>query len=142
MGEIILDTESIQNSFEDFIQLWGIDNNTERMDADDKKGYLSIKNKILDKFEDGSLSFDADEKSFTLKLVNPVKGKEAFVLSKPNAYAFSLMDQTKPDAHVGKLNKLIAGSCKGIEVKNLSSVDLDGSDYSFLTGLYGLFLGS
>jgi hypothetical protein len=139
---IVVDQETAQREFDAFCEDWGLDNDLDAMNEEDRESFKTQAKPILQAYMYGALiSEESDEGDvmLTYTLTKPVKGLDVLKFKLPEGVAYLKMIQSDKDTNFKALFNFL-GHISGTAPRALAKIK--GRDLKFATGLATLFLGS
>ena len=131
-----ISSEMSVQEFERFLDIWGIDGNTDEMTIEQKDLFFSHRKRIIRAIESGHAVINDDE-TISYSLIKPVYNTTELKMKVPNGESFLEMDRFKENQGMHKAFALLAHSARK-PVKIFSS--MDGRDIQFFVAVSSLFL--
>ncbi|MEI0698042.1 hypothetical protein R4K92_03795 [Brachyspira intermedia] len=136
--EIKIERKTAEIEFNDFCEMWDIDNDVSTMSEEDKEGFEKQKNTIIKAIMQGRLTINKEDR--TLKYIVSEfseKSGEELKIRRLKGADYMSMDNYKEKENVHKMYSVI-GNMIGRDPKFISN--LDGADSKLLQAVMILFI--
>ena len=140
MSNYVIDEETALDEFNQFCDVWELDNNESSMNDDDIIDFQRLKNQIIKAIRKGRLCLKEDETLeyiISEKTKNEKKAGQVLTIKRPTGSTYLAMDKYKDGQGVHKFNAILGEMTK--HAPQFFS-DFDGIDLKPLQAIVNLFL--
>lgn len=136
--EIKIERKTAEIEFNDFCEMWDIDNNVSIMSEEDKEGFEKQKNTIIKAIMQGRLTINKEDRTLNYIVSEfSEKSGEELKIRRLKGADYMSMDNYKEKENVHKMYSVI-GNMIGRDPKFISN--LDGADSKLLQAVMILFI--
>lgn len=136
--EIKIERKTAEIEFNDFCEMWDIDNDVSTMSEEDKEGFEKQKNTIIKAIMQGRLTINKEDRTLNYIVSEfSEKSGEELKIRRLKGADYMSMDNYKEKENVHKMYSVI-GNMIGRDPKFISN--LDGADSKLLQAVMILFI--